>query len=162
MPNYLVTLSAITYCLRCLVDRDIPLNNGCLVPVKIVIPPNTILSPSENAPVVAGNVLTSQRICDVVFKAFHAVAASQGCMNNVTFGDNEFGITDPEILETRYPIILREFGLRLESGGRGKYRGGDGVIRRLLFRKELQLSLLTERRTFAPYGLFGGEPGRRG
>ncbi|CAJ0565520.1 unnamed protein product, partial [Mesorhabditis spiculigera] len=189
-PNA-VTLSAITYCLRCLVDRDIPLNNGCLVPVKIVIPPNTILSPSENAPVVAGNVLTSQRICDVVFKAFHAVAASQGCMNNVTFGDNEFGyyetiaggagagegfdgrsgvhthmtntrITDPEILETRYPIILREFGLRLESGGRGKYRGGDGVIRRLLFRKELQLSLLTERRTFAPYGLFGGEPGRRG
>ncbi|CAJ0918744.1 unnamed protein product, partial [Mesorhabditis belari] len=189
-PNA-VTLSAVTYCLRCLVARDIPLNSGCLTPVKIVIPPNSLLDPSENAPVVAGNVLTSQRICDLIFKAFTAVAASQGCMNNVTFGDNEFGyyetiaggagagdgfdgrsgvhthmtntrITDPEILETRYPVILRQFSLRPNSGGHGKWRGGDGVIRRLQFRKQLQVSLLTERRTFSPYGLFGGEPGKRG
>ncbi|CAD6191905.1 unnamed protein product [Caenorhabditis auriculariae] len=186
-----VTMSAITYCLRCLVGKDIPLNNGCLAPIDIRIPPGTILSPSKNAPVVAGNVLTSQRICDVIFRAFRAVAASQGCMNNFIFGDEKMGyyetiaggagagngfdgrsgvhthmtntrITDPEILESRYPVILRAWRLRHGTGGAGKWRGGDGVVRCIQFRKPLSMSLLTERRALAPYGMAGGEDGKRG
>ncbi|KAJ1350267.1 hypothetical protein KIN20_006015 [Parelaphostrongylus tenuis] len=186
-----VTMSAIIYCLRCLVAKDIPLNSGCLHPVTISIPDGTLLSPSESAAVVGGNVLTSQRICDVIFGAFEAVAASQGCMNNVTFGDESMGyyetiaggagagngfngrsgvhthmtntrITDPEILESRYPVILREFSIRKGSGGDGKWRGGDGVVRSLQFRRPLSLSLLTERRVFAPYGLKGGQNGACG
>ncbi|VDK54375.1 unnamed protein product [Anisakis simplex] len=159
--------------------------------LQIRIPPGTILSPDENAAVVGGNVLTSQRLCDVIFLAFNAVAASQGCMNNITFGDGQIGyyetvaggagagsgfdgrsaihthmtntrITDPEILETRYPVILREFSIRNGSGGSGQFRGGDGCIRRIQFRRPLQLSVLTERRAFAPYGIAGGKPGKRG
>ncbi|EPB69795.1 hydantoinase/oxoprolinase [Ancylostoma ceylanicum] len=186
-----VTMSAIIYCLRCLVAKDIPLNSGCLAPISISIPEGTLLSPSETAAVVGGNVLTSQRLCDVILGAFEAVAASQGCMNNVTFGDETMGyyetiaggagagegfegrsgvhthmtntrITDPEILESRYPVILREFRLRENSGGTGKWRGGDGVVRALQFRRPLSLSLLTERRVFAPYGLQGGGSGACG
>ncbi|KHJ90724.1 hydantoinase B/oxoprolinase [Oesophagostomum dentatum] len=186
-----VTMSAIIYCLRCLVAKDIPLNSGCLTPITISIPDGTLLSPSETAAVVGGNVLTSQRLCDVILGAFEAVAASQGCMNNVTFGDESMGyydtiaggagagegfdgrsgvhthmtntrITDPEILESRYPVILREFRLRENSGGAGKWRGGDGVVRSLQFRRPLSLSLLTERRVFSPYGLHGGAHGARG
>ncbi|CAI4222110.1 unnamed protein product [Auanema sp. JU1783] len=186
-----VTMSAIIYCLRCLVGKDIPLNNGCLAPIKIHIPDGCLLSPSSSAPVVAGNVLTSQRLCDVILKSFGVVAASQGCMNNVTFGDEKMGyyetiaggagagdgfngrsavhthmtntrITDPEILESRYPTVLKEFSLREGSGGAGKYRGGNGVIRKIQFRRPMSMSILTERRSFAPYGLFGGECGQRG
>uniref|UniRef100_A0A914BYY1 5-oxoprolinase n=1 Tax=Acrobeloides nanus TaxID=290746 RepID=A0A914BYY1_9BILA len=186
-----VTTAAVIYCLRCLIGHDIPLNQGCLAPITIKVPKGTILSPSANAAVVAGNVLTSQRLCDVIFRAFEAAAASQGCMNNITFGDEKMGyyetiaggagagdgwngrsgvhthmtntrITDPEILESRYPIILRKFCLRSKSGGEGKFRGGDGVSRYLQFRRPLQLSVLTERRVFAPYGLNGGKPGARG
>ncbi|WKY04054.1 hypothetical protein Q1695_005210 [Nippostrongylus brasiliensis] len=186
-----VTMSAIIYCLRCLVGKDIPLNSGCLNPITISIPEGTILSPSESAAVVGGNVLTSQRLCDVILGAFEAVAASQGCMNNVTFGDETMGyyetiaggagagdgfdgrsgvhthmtntrITDPEILESRYPVVLREFSLRENSGGGGKWRGGDGVVRSLQFRRPLSLSLLTERRVFAPHGLKGGKSGACG
>lgn len=198
-------MSAITYCLRCLIAKDIPLNNGCLAPIKVVIPENTILSPSDTAPVVAGNVLTSQRLCDVIFRTFDLVAASQGCMNNLVFGDDTCGyyetiaggagagdgfngrsgvhthmtntrITDPEILENRYPVVLREWKLREGSGGAGKYCGGEGVIRKLQFARQLTLSLLTERRyvpsccspyqlpfsSIEPYGLHGGENGKRG
>lgn len=186
-----VTMSAVTYCLRCLVEKDIPLNNGCLAPIQIKIPEGTLLSPSETAPVVAGNVLTSQRLCDVIFKTFDIVAASQGCMNNLVFGDETCGyyetiaggagagngfhgrsgvhthmtntrITDPEILENRFPVILREWKLRDGSGGSGKWEGGDGVVRQLEFTRKLTLSLLTERRAFQPYGLHGGQPGQRG
>ncbi|EGT48596.1 hypothetical protein CAEBREN_03618 [Caenorhabditis brenneri] len=186
-----VTMSAITYCLRCLVEKDIPLNNGCLVPIQILIPDATILSPAEEAPVVAGNVLTSQRLCDVIFRTFDVVAASQGCMNNLVFGDEKCGyyetiaggagagngfdgrsgvhthmtntrITDPEILENRFPVVLREWKLRDGSGGNGKWRGGDGVVRQLEFTRKLTMSLLTERRAFEPYGLHGGQNGRRG
>lgn len=139
-----------------------------------------------------GNVLTSQRIVDVVLKAFQTCSASQGCMNNITVGDDKWGyyetvaggsgagpnwhgtggvhthmtntrITDPEILETRYPIILNKFCLRTDqSGGKGKFNGGEGVERDLLFRKWLTLSVLTERRVLQPYGLSGGEPGKQG
>ena len=186
-----VSMSAIIYCLRCMVGHDIPLNQGCLNPVTVNIPPGCLLDPSEEAAVVGGNVLTSQRIVDVVFKAFSACAASQGCMNNITFGDSKFGyyetvaggsgagphwegrggvhthmtntrLTDPEILERRYPVILRHFSLAENTGGQGLYRGGDGVLREIQFRKELELSVLTERRVLAPYGLAGGEPGVRG
>uniref|UniRef100_A0A8C9AQS8 5-oxoprolinase, ATP-hydrolysing n=1 Tax=Prolemur simus TaxID=1328070 RepID=A0A8C9AQS8_PROSS len=186
-----ITLSALIYCLRCLVGRDIPLNQGCLAPVRVVISRGSILDPSAEAAVVGGNVLTSQRVVDVILKAFGACAASQGCMNNVTLGNAHMGyyetvaggtgagpgwhgrsgvhshmtntrITDPEVLESRYPVILRRFELRPGSGGRGRFRGGDGVIRELLFREEALLSVLTERRAFQPYGLHGGEPGARG
>ncbi|XP_055204475.2 5-oxoprolinase isoform X3 [Gorilla gorilla gorilla] len=186
-----ITLSALIYCLRCLVGRDIPLNQGCLAPVRVVIPRGSILDPSPEAAVVGGNVLTSQRVVDVILGAFGACAASQGCMNNVTLGNAHMGyyetvaggagagpswhgrsgvhshmtntrITDPEILESRYPVILRRFELRRGSGGRGRFRGGDGVTRELLFREEALLSVLTERRAFRPYGLHGGEPGARG
>ncbi len=186
-----VTHSAILYCLRCLVDNDIPLNQGCLNPVSIHIPENSILSPSQNAAVAAGNVLTSQRIVDVIFKAFGAMAASQGCMNNLTFGNESFGyyetigggagagpnwdgasgvhthmtntrITDPEILEKRYPVLLREFSIRKNSGGKGLHFGGDGLIREFEFLEPLQLAVLTERRNFSPFGLMGGEPGLKG
>ncbi|XP_048477183.1 5-oxoprolinase-like, partial [Rhincodon typus] len=155
---------------------------GCLAPVKIIIPKGSILDPSVDAAVVGGNVLTSQRVVDVIFKAFEVCAASQGCMNNITFGNERVGyyetvaggsgagphwdgrggvhthmtntrITDPEILEKRYPVILKRFELNRGSGGKGRHPGGDGVIRELLFRERVVLSVLTERRAFCPYGL---------
>ncbi|KAL3859675.1 hypothetical protein ACJMK2_009883 [Sinanodonta woodiana] len=186
-----VTLSALIYCLRCMVGHDVPLNQGCLKPVKVIIPKGSILDPSDCAAVVGGNVLTSQRIVDVILKAFGVCAASQGCMNNITFGDTKFAhyetvaggagagptwdgrsgvhthmtntrITDPEILERRYPVVLKQFHLNPGTGGRGLHRGGDGVIREYLWRKSLTLSVLTERRVFHPYGLQGGKPGAVG
>ncbi|KAK4805809.1 hypothetical protein QYF61_000415 [Mycteria americana] len=221
-----ITLSALIYCLRCMVGQDIPLNQGCLAPVRVVIPRGSILDPSPEAAVVGGNVLTSQRVVDVIFRAFGVCAASQGCMNNVTFGNARVGyyetvaggagagprwhgrsgvhthmtntrITDPEILEQRwvpgggggcggavgglwggcalpaltpagppapprYPVVLRRFELRRGSGGAGRCRGGDGVTRELLFREDLVLSVLSERRAVRPYGLRGGSPGAPG
>lgn len=175
-----------------MVGHDVPLNQGCLAPIQVIIPGNSILDPSDDAAVVGGNVLTSQRIVDTVFKAFQTCAASQGCMNNVTIGDANWGyyetvaggsgagpgwhgtggvhthmtntrITDPEILELRYPIILKKFSLRDDqSGGAGLYRGGEGVHRELLFRKPMTLSVLTERRTLQPYGTAGGESAKSG
>lgn len=186
-----VTKAAVIYCLRCLVDVDIPLNQGCLAPVKINIPPGCFLSPSDKAAVVGGNVLTSQRITDVVLTAFQACACSQGCMNNLTFGDDTFGyyetigggsgagpswdgtsgvqchmtntrMTDPEIFEQRYPVLLHRFGLRENSGGAGLHRGGDGLVREIEFRKPVVVSILSERRVHAPRGLKGGKDGARG
>ncbi|CAG9570659.1 unnamed protein product [Danaus chrysippus] len=186
-----ITMSAIIYCLRCMVGRDIPLNQGCLNPVTVIIPPGSLLDPSDEAAVVAGNVLTSQRLVDVILKAFQVCAASQGCTNNLTLGETTWGyyetvaggsgagpgwhgasgvhthitntrITDVEIVETRYPMIVTNFSLRSGSGGRGKWRGGDGVTRELVFRRTVQVSVLTERRAFQPYGMNGGEPGARG
>ncbi|CAH0596910.1 unnamed protein product [Chrysodeixis includens] len=186
-----ITLSALIYCLRCMVGHDVPLNQGCLNPVQVIIPAGTILDPSERAAVVGGNVLTSQRIVDVVLKAFQVCAASQGCMNNLTLGEEDWGyyetvaggsgagpgwhgsggvhthmtntrITDVEIVERRYPMLVTKFSLREGSGGRGRWNGGDGVIRELVFRRNVQLSVLTERRSFQPYGMNGGDPGERG
>ena len=186
-----VTRSAILYSLRCLIEKDLPLNDGCLIPITIHIPPGSLLDPSTEAAVVGGNVLTSQRVVDVVLKAFGVAAASQGCMNNFTFGNVHFGyyetigggagagptwhgqsgvhthmtntrITDPEILERRYPILLLEFCIREGSGGDGRHRGGDGLVREVEFLEELTMAILSERRVFAPYGLAGGQPGRRG
>jgi len=186
-----VTQSAILYCLRCLIKKDIPLNQGCLLPIKLVIPKGSLLDPSPQAPVVGGNVLTSQRVVDVVLKAFGVAAASQGCTNNLTFGNEQFGyyetigggagagpgwngqsgvhthmtntrITDPEILENRYPILLREFSIRKGSGGKGEYTGGDGLVRELEFLQPLNTAILSERRVYPPYGLEGGQPGKTG
>ncbi len=186
-----VTWSAILYALRCLVAQPIPLNHGCLRPVRLSVADGSILAPDEQAAVVGGNVLTSQRIVDVLFKAFGCVAASQGCMNNLTFGNAQFGyyetigggsgagpewdgcsgvhthmtntrITDPEILELRYPVVLRRFDIRYGSGGRGHHVGGNGLIRELEFLQPLTASILSERRVFAPYGLEGGLPGLSG
>ncbi|KAL8171102.1 hypothetical protein V2J09_022906 [Rumex salicifolius] len=186
-----VTSAAVIYCLRCLVDVDIPLNQGCLAPVTIHIPKGSFLSPSDKAAVVGGNVLTSQRVTDVVLTAFQACACSQGCMNNLTFGDDTFGyyetigggsgagpswagtsgvqchmtntrMTDPEIFEQRYPVILHTFGLREKSGGEGIHRGGDGLMREIEFKRAVVVSILSERRVHAPRGLGGGKCGARG
>ncbi|KAI6026603.1 Hydantoinase B/oxoprolinase [Pisolithus microcarpus] len=196
-----VVHSAVIYCMRAMLDVDIPLNAGCLVPLTVRIPERSLLSPSQTAAVCGGNVLTSQRIVDVVLKAFHACAASQGCTNNLTFGTGgkdkdgvavagwgyyetiaggsgagpgwhgtsgvhthitNTRIGDVEILERRYPVLLHRFGLRPDSGGKGKWHGGDGVIREFEFTHGLQVSILSERRTRAPYGMEGGEPARMG
>ncbi|MEO1933853.1 MAG: hydantoinase B/oxoprolinase family protein [Myxococcales bacterium] len=186
-----VVRAAVIYVLRSLVAERIPLNGGCLKPVEVVIPRDSILDPPRGSAVVGGNVETSQRIVDVLLGALGRAAASQGTMNNVTFGDASFGyyetigggagatpnadgasgvhthmtntrITDPEILESRYPVRLLEFGLRPESGGAGRRRGGDGVRRRYRFLRDVVVTLLTERRERAPFGLDGGEPGAMG
>ncbi|KAH9240255.1 hypothetical protein K456DRAFT_1930736 [Colletotrichum gloeosporioides 23] len=196
-----ITFSAIIYVLRSLVKEDIPLNQGCLAPINVVLPAGTILSPSLGAATVGGNVETSQRVTDLVLRAFQAAAASQGTCNNLTFGyggeviDGKarpgFGyyetiaggagagptwagqsgvhvhmtntrITDPESLERRYPCILHEFGIRKGSGGQGKFSGGDGCIRHIEFRRDVQVSVLSERRSVPPFGLCGGEPGTPG
>ena len=181
-----VTSAAVIYCVRCLVNQEIPANEGCLKPIRIVVPEGTFLSPSESAAVVGGNVLTSQRVTDVCLSAFGACADSQGCMNNLTFGDETSGyyetigggagagpdwngasgtqchmtntrITDPEILERRYPVALRRFGIRRGSGGAGAARGGDGLIREIEFLRPVTVSVLTERRVFAPRAREGAE-----
>ncbi|KAK4934667.1 hypothetical protein LTR10_024131 [Elasticomyces elasticus] len=198
-----ITHSAIIYSLRCMIAADIPLNQGCLASIQVKIPKPSILSPTQAAAVVGGNVTTSQRVTDVVLKALHACAASQGCLNNLTFGvdgkkhpetgetipgfgyyetiaggagagatfEGENGvhthmtntrITDPEILEKRYPCILRKFQLREGSGGKGLHKGGEGAIREIEFLTPLQCSILSERRVHRPYGMDGGEPGATG
>lgn len=186
-----VTYSAVVYCLRCMIAEEIPLNEGCLKSIKILLPPNSLLDPAPISAVVGGNVLTSQRLCDIIFKAFDACAASQGCMNNLTLGNDHFGyyeticggsgagpgfdgksavhthmtntrIGDPEIIEKRYPLVIRRFEIRVGSGGLGKYKGGDGCIREIEFRNRMAVSILSERRSFAPFGMHGGEPGKRG
>ena len=185
-----VTCAAVIYCLRCLVNQEIPLNEGCLAPVTLKIPEGCFLAPSEDAAVVGGNVLTSQRVTDVCLAALRACANAQGCMNNLTFGDESFGyyetigggagagptwagasgtqchmtntrITDPEILERRFPVLVRAFEIREGSGGVGKHRGGDGLRREIEFLRPITVSVRPERRVFAPRGVAGGGTGRR-
>ena len=186
-----VTMAAVLYVLRTLVGRRIPLNSGCLRPVKVHIPDGSLLSPEPDRAVAAGNVETSQRIVDVLLGALGLAAASQGTMNNLTFGTSEFGyyetlgggagatpdangasgvhthmtnsrVTDPEILESRFPIRVRRFGIRRGSGGAGTRRGGDGLVRELEFLAPMHLSIISQRRTLAPYGVDGGQPGASG
>ncbi|CAK7917132.1 5-oxoprolinase [[Candida] anglica] len=192
-----ILYSAVLYVLRCLISTDIPLNNGCLQPINVITRPGSVLDPSYEAAVVGGNVETTQRIVDVLLKAFQACAASQGTCNNFTFGANDevnnisFGyyeticggsgagptwdgqsvvqchttntrITDVEVFEKRYPVILHEYSVREGSGGVGLHRGGDGVIRDIEFTYGLQVSCLMERRSLAPFGLLGGGDGKRG
>ncbi|PYH93099.1 5-oxoprolinase [Aspergillus ellipticus CBS 707.79] len=189
-----ICYSSIIFALRCMVDSDIPLNHGCIKPVEVIMPSSCLLNPNPTAAVCAGNVLTSQRIVDVIFKTLGTCAASQGCMNNFAFGTDgpdSFGyyetiaggsgagptwsgtngvhthmtntrITDPESLERRYPVLLRRFSFRPESGGQGAHRGGDGVVRDVEFRIPMTASILSERRSFSPYGMAGGGDGKRG
>jgi 5-oxoprolinase (ATP-hydrolysing) len=183
--------AAALYVFRCLVDDDIPLNAGCLAPLKIVVPEGSMLNPGPPAAVVAGNVETSQHIVDALFAALGVMANAQGTMNNFTFGDEarqyyetlcggagatasapgasavhthmtNSRLTDPEILERRYPVRLEVFEVRRGSGGRGARPGGDGVRRRITFLAPMEAALLSTRRTFAPQGLAGGEPALAG
>ena len=192
-----IVTSAVLYVLRLVLDEELPLNEGLLEPVDLIVP-SGILSPSfemtdaTRCPaVVGGNVETSQRVVDVLLKAFGLAACSQGTMNNVVFGNDDFGyyetiaggagatprragadavhthmtntlITDPEILEQRYPVRLETFRVRRGSGGRGRHRGGDGVTRVLRFVEPVELSVLTQHRVQAPYGMDGGEAGSVG
>ncbi len=187
-----VTRSAILYVFRTLIEDNVPLNAGCFKPLKISIPEGSVLNPNPGAAVAGGNVETSQRIVDVLYLALKKVAASQGTMNNFTFGEKGFGyyetiaggsgagpnfdgadavhtnmtntrITDPEVMEHRYPEIqVEQFAVRENSGGRGHYCGGNGVARRIKFLEPRHISLLTERRNHAPYGLNGAENGAVG
>ncbi|GAA5982313.1 hypothetical protein JCM5350_006140 [Sporobolomyces pararoseus] len=188
---FAVAASSVIYCLRALVNQPIPLNSGCLRPIDLRIPEGTILNPSSTAAVVGGNVTTSQRVTDVILLAFSACSASQGCCNNLTFGTEGFGfyetvaggtgagdgwhgttchsgstntrITDVEIMERRYPVVIREFSIREGSGGKGQFNGGNGVVRDLEFTiPDVTVSILSERRVRAPYGMAGGEEGGRG
>ena len=180
-----VTRAAVLYVFRTLVDADIPMNAGCARPLEIVIPAGSMLNPGYPAAVVAGNVETSQVITDCLYGALGMLAASQGTMNNFTFGDGahqyyeticggagagpDFDgcdavqthmtnsrLTDPEVLEWRYPVLLESFGIRRGSGGRGRFRGGDGVDRRIRFLQPMTAVLLANHRRIAPFGLAGG------
>lgn len=186
-----VTTAAVIYVFRCLIDEPIALNAGCLRPLRIVVPAGSMLDPTPPRAVVAGNVETSQCIVDAIYGALGLQAASQGTMNNLTFGDENFQyyetiaggsgagpdydgasgiqthmtnsrLTDPEVLETRFPVLVREFSLRPGSGGAGLHRGGDGLVRRLEFCAPMTMAILSNHRRVAPFGLAGGEPGLTG
>ncbi|MCY4468132.1 MAG: hydantoinase B/oxoprolinase family protein [Thiotrichales bacterium] len=186
-----VARSAVLYVFRCLVEDAIPLNEGCLKPIRIVIPEDSMLAPKYPAAVAAGNVETSQSITDALFGALGVAAESQGTMNNILFGNDRHQyyetvcggagagpgyhgtsavhthmtntrLTDPEILEWRYPVVLESFGVNRGTGGAGRWRGGDGTLRRIRFLEEMELTVLSQHRLIAPYGLAGGKPGRCG
>ncbi len=183
-----VTQAAVLYVFRTLVDDNIPLNAGCLNPLEIIIPIGCMLNPTYPAAVVAGNVETSQTIVDALYGALGVMAASQGTMNNFTFGNQQYQyyeticggsgagidfdgtdgvhshmtnsrLTDPEVLETRYPVFLESFSLRPDSGGKGKYSGGNGVVRRIRFLEPMTANILSGHRVVPPFGLNGGEAG---
>jgi 5-oxoprolinase (ATP-hydrolysing) len=191
-----VARSAVLYALRLLVDEPLPLNEGLLAPVELVLPEGILNPPFPDDPaeapaVVGGNVETSQRLVDTILRALGLAACSQGTMNNVLFGNDRFGyyetvcggtgagpefdgadavhshmtntrITDPEVLERRYPVRLRRFAIRRGSGGAGRRRGGDGALREIEFLEPVEVSVLTQHRVESPYGMAGGKPGARG
>ena len=186
-----VTRAVVLYVFRCLVGDDVPLNEGCLKPLKLVIPPHSFLSPERGAAVVAGNTEVSQAACNALFGALGAMACSQATMNNFLFGDahrqyyeticggtgagsgfdgtsavqthmTNTRMTDPEVLELRYPVRLERFAIRRGSGGAGRWRGGDGAIRRIRFLEPMTAVIVSSRRTVAPFGLDGAEDGEVG
>ncbi len=186
-----VTKSVIVYFLRTLIKENIPLNEGCLKEVEIIIPKKSMLDPHFPSPVVAGNVETSQTLIDILNASVEAQAACYGTMSNITFGDKNFGyyeticggegaskdnngtdavhchmtntsITDPEILEWNYPARIKNFSIRLGSGGVGKWKGGNGTIREIEFLKDLNVTILSNRRKTTPFGLKGGKSGKLG
>jgi 5-oxoprolinase (ATP-hydrolysing) len=186
-----VTRAVVLYVFRCLVGADIPLNDGCLKPIELIIPPGTFLSPGPGAAVVAGNTEVSQAVCNALFGALGAMACSQATMNNFLFGDatrqyyeticggtgagpgfdgtsaiqthmTNTRMTDPEILELRYPVIQEDFSIRRHSGGAGQWRGGDGSRRKLRFREAMTAVIVASRREIAPFGLQGGGDGLAG
>lgn len=186
-----VTRAAVLYVFRVLVEADIPMNAGCLRPIRIIVPKGTMLTPEYPAAVVAGNVEVSQAVTNCLFGAVGAMAAAQGTMNNLTFGNATYQyyeticsgapagprfngadavhthmtnsrLTDPEILETRFPVVLEDFHIRKGSGGRGKWSAGDGTERTIRAREKLEFAMLSGHRRVAPFGLGGGEPGALG
>ena len=186
-----VTRATVLYAFRCLVGDDIPLNDGCLRPIDIVIPEGSMLSPGREAAVVAGNVETSQVVTDALLGALGACAASQGTMNNFTFGNarhqyyetiaggagagpgfagasavqthmTNSRLTDPEVLETRFPVRLDGFAIRRGSGGAGEWAGGDGVVRHVRALESMTAGILSNRRRVPPFGLAGGADGAAG
>ncbi len=191
-----VTRAAVLYCFRVMVEGDIPMNAGCLRPIRIVLPDNCMLRPSYPAAVVAGNVETSQHVTNTIFGALGAIANSQGTMNNLTFGDDEYQyyeticsgspagrmndgrgfhgtsgvhvhmtnsrLTDPEILEMRFPVLLEDFHIRHGSGGTGAFNAGDGTERTIRFLKKMECAILSSHRARAPEGIEGGNPGQPG
>ncbi len=186
-----VAKAAVLYVFRTLVDDDIPLNAGCLKPLDIVLPEGSMLNPRYPAAVVAGNVETSQCVTDALYGALGTMAASQGTMNNFTFGNDRHQyyeticggsgagpgfagtdavhthmtnsrLTDPEVLEWRFPVLVEDFSIRRGSGGAGAYRGGDGVIRRIAFREAMTAAILSGHRRVQPFGMAGGEAGACG
>ncbi|MFE4669662.1 hydantoinase B/oxoprolinase family protein [Streptomyces sp. NPDC056716] len=188
---YAVVNAAVLYVFRTLVADDIPLNDGCLRPLRIIVPPGSLLAPAPPAAVVAGNVETSQSITGALYAALGVQAEGSGTMNNVTFGNarhqyyetvasgsgagdgfrgadvvqthmTNSRLTDPEILEWRLPVLLDEFTVRRGSGGAGRWRGGDGAVRRIRFREPMTVSTLSQHRRVPPYGMNGGAPGRLG
>jgi len=186
-----VCRAAVLYVFRTLVDEDIPMNEGCLKPLTIINPEGCMLNPRYPAAVVAGNVETSQVVTDALYGALGIQAAAQGTMNNFTFGNDRYQyyeticggsgagpdydgcdavqthmtnsrLTDPEVLEWRFPVLLESFSIRRGSGGRGAHDGGDGVVRRLRFLEPMSAAILANRRRVPPFGLAGGEPGALG
>jgi 5-oxoprolinase (ATP-hydrolysing) len=186
-----VCRAAVLYVFRTLVDEPIPMNEGCLKPIEIVIPDGCMLNPRHPAAVVAGNVETSQCITDALYGALGVLAAAQGTMNNFTFGNDRYQyyeticggsgagpefdgtsavhthmtnsrLTDPEVLEWRYPVLLESHRINRGSGGAGAHRGGDGTIRRIRFLEAMGAALLSNHRIVAPFGLEGGAPGACG
>jgi len=186
-----VTRAAVLYVFRVMVNDDIPMNAGCLRPIRIVIPQKSMLSPEYPAAVVAGNVETSQAVTNCLFGALGALAAAQGTMNNLNFGNARYQyyeticsgspagpgfpgtdavhthmtntrLTDPEVLEFRYPVLLEDFHIRAGSGGRGEWNAGDGVTRSIRFLERMDCTILSGHRRVRPFGLAGGEAGQVG
>jgi 5-oxoprolinase (ATP-hydrolysing) len=186
-----VAKAAVLYVFRTLIDDEIPMNAGCLEPLDIVIPEGSMLKPKYPAAVVSGNVETSQCITDALYGAMGVMAAAQGTMNNFTFGNDRYQyyetvsggsgagpdfdgtdsvqthmtnsrLTDPEVLEWRFPVLLEEFRIRRGSGGKGKHRGGDGVVRRVRFLEAMTAAILSGHRVIPPYGMAGGANGALG
>jgi 5-oxoprolinase (ATP-hydrolysing) len=186
-----VTRAAVLYVFRVMVDDDIPMNAGCLRPIRIVIPKRSLLSPEFPAAVVAGNVETSQEVTNCLFGALEAMAAAQGTMNNLNFGNTQYQyyeticsgspagpgfpgtdavhthmtntrLTDPEVLEFRYPVLLEDFHIRKDSGGRGRWKAGDGIRRTIRFLEKMECTILSGHRRVPPFGLAGGSDGQIG
>jgi 5-oxoprolinase (ATP-hydrolysing) len=186
-----VTRAAVLYVFRVMVDDDIPMNAGCLRPINIVIPKRSMLSPEYPSAVVAGNVETSQAVTNCLFGALGALAAAQGTMNNLNFGNIRYQyyeticsgspagpgfngtdavhthmtntrLTDPEVLEFRYPVLLEDFHIRVGSGGRGQWHAGDGIRRTIRFLEKMECTILSGHRRVRPFGLAGGEAGQVG
>jgi 5-oxoprolinase (ATP-hydrolysing) len=186
-----VAMAAVLYVFRTLVDDDIPLNSGCLEPLSVIIPPGSMLSPEYPAAVAAGNVETSQAVTGALYAALGVMAEGSGTMNNVTFGNDRYQyyetvasgsgagdgfdgtdvvqtkmtnsrLTDPEVLEWRYPVLVESYRIRRGSGGAGRWHGGDGGVRRLRFAEPMTVTTLTGHRRIAAFGLAGGQPGALG
>lgn len=183
--------AAVLYVFRTLVGDDIPLNEGCMKPLNLIVPEKSMINPEYPAAVIAGNTEVSQGITDALYGALGILASSQGTMNNFVYGNDvhqnyeticggtgagpdhdgtdavhshmtNTRMTDPEVLEQRFPVVIEEFSIREKSGGNGKYKGGNGAIRKMRFLQPMTVTLLTSHRKTEPYGLDGGDPGKKG